>query len=148
MLNALSIVGLGRGSNVSKLNPYKCRGVSTIIKCSMQVSTRIEKRKRGKVWMICRYTWTYKRLSCSSQSVFMDTLSSWKTWLLLFRIAAIVYPKAINPPSRRTLTSKVILGDIMNGLSVTHSWKQQSNRGFLSKFAAKWKPFSKSHSWR
>lgn len=65
--------------------------------------------------------WMYWRLSCSNQSVLIDTLSSENTWLLLFRIAAIVYPKAINPPSRRTLTSKVILGDMMNGLSVTHS---------------------------
>lgn len=41
-------------------------------------------------------------------------------------MAAIVYPKAMSPPRRRTLTSNVILGDIINGLSVTHSWKQQA----------------------
>lgn len=66
-------------------------------------------------------TWTYWRSSCSKKSVFTQTLSSQKIWLLLFKMLAIVYPKAISPPRRRTLTSNVIRGDIMNGVSVTHS---------------------------
>lgn len=41
----------------------------------------------------------------------------------------MVYPRAISPPRRRTLTSNVIRGDMINGVSVTHSCFLECFRG-------------------
>ena len=55
-------------------------------------------------------TCIYFRWSCSSLSILIHTLSSENPWLVLFNMVVIVYPSAINPPRRRTVTSKLIRG--------------------------------------
>jgi hypothetical protein len=70
-------------------------------------------------------TCIYCLLSCSSDSILTVALPSEKVRLLLFSIAAIVYPNAIKPPRRQTLSSKVVLGDMIKELSVTHSFEHK-----------------------